>query len=238
VTTLAGVSVLYKNCFDIVKESCNYILLPSNLTDFGGLIMKKLREFLGYIESNIRRARDQEWSEDEFYRRTRGHLRSINTFGKNLGDLLIYWENKKNLFWTYVSIDPALVPKKMMSLVIAKLGIFAGICEDHEITFTEEEIGHSDGFFVLIKAAQNAKAIEHSANNADLMILADCIVYSTERLPEGIVYLVTNDNELYGTTSAIVEQPKLIFPDITGKFTGLEPLKPRRLVDDFRNRQA
>jgi hypothetical protein len=200
--------------------------------------MDKLRDFLGYIESYIRKAKDENWSEDEFYRRVWGHLRSVTTFGKNLGDLLTYWETKKSLFWSYVSIDPALVKKKMMSLVNDKLGIYTSLCEEHEIEFTSEETIHSEGFFVLIKNARNTKAISHYANDADLMILADCVVYSTERLQQGILYLVTNDIGLYDTTLAIVDQPKLIFPDITGKLTGLEPLRPRRLVDDYRNRQA
>jgi hypothetical protein len=238
VESLSGNCALYKDCFDIIKMSCNYVILPSNITDFSGLIMSKLREFLGYIETYIRKARIEQWSETEFYRKTGGFLRTVNAFGRNLGDLLTYWNSKKNLFWFYVSTDPALVKKKIMSLVLDSLGIYESLCEEHEVTFSLEETTLSEGYFVLIRNARNSKTIGHFANDADLMILADCMVYSTKRMQQGIVYLVTNDSGLHNTTLAIVDQPKLIFPDITGKLTGLEPLKPRRLIDDFRKRQA
>lgn len=239
VGSLTGVSALYKNCFDIIKDSCNYVFLPSNITDFSGLVMDKLRKFLGYLEAHIRKARAENWSEDEFYRRVWGYLRAVDSFGKNLGDLLTYWDSKKSLFWSYVSIDPALVKKRIMSLVNDKLGIYQGLCEEHEVKFASEETTLSEGFFVLIRDARNSKAISHFANDADLWILADCIVYSSKRLQQGIIYLVTNDNGLYDTTLAVVDQPKLIFPEMTsGKLTGLEPLRPKRLIDDFRNRQA
>lgn len=189
--------------------------------------------FLSYVEKHIRKAREEKWSENEFYSRVWNYLRTVDAFGKNLGDLLTYWDNKKELFWSYVSIDPALVKKRMVSLVTDKLGIYESICEDHEIEFTSEETVHSDGFFVLIRNARDSKAISHSANNADLMILADCVVYTAERLPQGILYLVTNDNALYDTTLAIVNQPKLIFPDIIGRLSGLEPLRPIRIINDF-----
>lgn len=215
------------------------MVLPSNITDFNNLIMNKLREFLGHIEVHVRRARSESWSEDEFYRRVWSFLRAVNTFGKNVGDLLTYWDRKKSVFWSYVSMDPALVKKKIMSLVVDKLGIYERVCEEHKVEFTPEETDHSDAFFLKIRDARNSQAIKNTANDADLMILADCIVYSIERLQQGIVYLVTNDNELHDTTLAIVHQPDLIFPDIiSGRLSGLEPLKPIRLVEDFRNRQA
>ena len=237
---LTGVAAVYKNCFDIVKDSCNYVFLPSNITDFSnGLIMDKLRRFLGYIESHIRKAKTENWSQDEFYRQVFSYLRAVNSFGRSLGDLLTYWHSKKSLFWSYVSIDEALVKRKIMSIVNEKLGIYQSLCEEHETEFSEEEIMLSDGFFILIRNARNAKAIPHFAHDADLMILADCIVFSSKRLQQGIVYLVTNDKGLYDTTLAIVNHPKLVIPEITsGKLTGLEPLKPNKLVDDFRKRQA
>jgi len=198
--------------------------------------MSKLREFLNSIETYIRKARTERWSENEFYRRVWNYLRTVNTFGKNLGDLLTYWDRKQGLFWSYVSIDPALVKKKMVSLVTDKLGIYESICEDHKIEFTLEETNHSDAYFILIRNARESKAISHSANDADLMILADCIVYCTERLPQGMLYLVTNDNALHDTTLAIVNQPQMVIPDVSGRLTGLEPLKPIRIINDFSNR--
>jgi hypothetical protein len=240
VGSLTGVATLYKNCFDIIRDSCNYIFLPSNISDFSnGLIMDKLRKFLRYIEAHIRKAKSENWSQDEFYKRVWGHLKAVNDFGRSLGDLLTYWNSKKSLFWSYVSIDEALVKKKIMSIVNERLGIYQSLCEEHEVRFSSEETTLSDGFFVLIRNARDSKTIPHFANNADLMILADCIVYSSKRLQQGIIYLVTNDNGLYDTTLELVNQPKLIFPEMTsGKLTGLEPLKPNRLVDDFRRRQA
>lgn len=237
VENLVGISVLYKKCFDIIKESSNYILLPSNITDFTGIILNKLRNFLSYIESHIRKARNEKWTEAQFYRRTKGYLRSINTFGSNLGDLLTYWENNKELFWSYVLRDYALVKKKMMSLVIDKLGLFASICEDHEIKFTATETDYSDKLFVSIRNAQNTSAITSTANDADLMILSDCIVYVGERLAQGIVYLVTNDKGLHDITLEIIEKPKLILPDVGDtRLVGLEPLYPKRLVDDYNSK--
>jgi len=72
------------------------------------------------------------------------------------------------------------------------------------------------------------------------MILADCLVYTTERLQQGILYLVTNDNGLHDTTLAIVRNPQIVVPQaVTGsRLSGLEPVRPLRLVTDYRNRPA
>lgn len=193
--------------------------------------------FLGYVETHVRKARTEGWTEQQFYTRMRQYFRSVTAFGPNLGDLLIYWDNKKELFWSFVLMDHALVRKKMLSLVLDKLGIFQGICENHTIEFTLLEEKYSDQLFVTIRKVQNTDAIESFANDADLMILADCIVYVGERLVQGMLYLVTNDKGLHGTTSAIIEQPKLIYPDLEdGRMVGLEPLYPQQLVKDY-NRQ-
>ena len=40
-------------------------------------------------------------TEDEFYRRTTGRLRRINTFERHLGDLMNYWESNKKLFFFF-----------------------------------------------------------------------------------------------------------------------------------------
>lgn len=234
---LHGASAQYKICYDIIKENCNYVVMPSCITDFSSLVMNKLRDFLHYIETNIRKARTDRWSEVEFYRQVWSCLKSVNTFGRHLGDLLDYWSSKKELFWSFVSIDPALVKKRMVSLITEKLGIYESICEDHEIEFTLEESSHSDTYFVLMRNARNRGTIGHQANEADLMILADCIVYCTERLLQGMLYLVTNDNELHDTTLAIVNRPELVITNAKGRLAGLEPLKPIRLISDFSNKQ-
>lgn len=208
------------------------------MTDFNGLIIKKLREFLSHIESHIRRAKADRWTEAEFYRRTADYLRAVNTFGKNLGDLMTYWDKKKSIFWSYVSIDAALVKKRMESLVVDKLGIYESICDEHKIEFTPDETAISDSYFITIRNARNAGTITPFANDADLMILADCLVYAEERLQQGILYLVTNDNGLHDTTLVIIRNPQIIDPTVaTGsRVSGLEPLRPLRLITDYRNR--
>lgn len=236
---IRGPSKDYKKCFEIISKSCNYLILPSNVTDFSGLILNKLRDFLRHIEEHIRRARNQNWDERRFYGRTRRFLISVNTFGPNLGDLLFYWESKKQLFWSFVLMDPALVKKKMMELVLDKLQIFEVIRDGHEITFTEAETKISDGLFVNIREVQKKDEIESFANDADLMILADCIVYVDQRLVQGIMYLVTNDKGLHGTTKAIIERPELIFPEMEeGKrMFGLEPLTPHKVISEYNKKK-
>lgn len=236
---LTGISILYKDCFDIIKGSSHYFFLPSNIFDFSnGLIIDKLRRFLGYITTHIRKAKTENWSQDEFYRKTGSCLRAIDNFGKSLGDLLVYWESKKSQFWSYVSMDEEFVKKRIMSIVNDRLGIYQGLCEEHEVKFSGDETNVSEGLYTLIRNARDNKTIAHFANNADLMILAECIVYCSNRLQQGIVYLVTNDDGLHNTTLVVVNQPKIVYPQTTsGRLVGLEPLRPRRLVNDFRNRK-
>lgn len=233
---LTGNSSTYRTCFEIIRDSCTYIILPSGITDFFNLIQNKLRMFLSNIESQIRRARDKGWTENQFYRETRRYLRSLTTFEDYIGDLLLYWENKKETFWSFVERDHSFFRRKILDLVLEKVVLFQDIYEDHEIDFTELEQKYSDQLFIKIKEVQATDAIDSFANDADLMILADCIVYVTERLVQGLVYLVTNDGGLQGTTTAIIEEPKLIFPDLEDeRMVGLEALSPHRLVADYNN---
>jgi len=226
---------LYRTCLQIVTKSCNYVILPSSILDFNNLIMK-LRDFLYTIESEIRRTREKNLDENEFYRRTTSRLRSINAFEKHLGDLLTFWEAHKGLFWSFVSMDMALVRKRMMSIVHEKAGIFSGICDNHNIEFTPDETSQSDLIFIKIRDAQRKQLIVHSANDSDLMILADCIIYVNKRLTQGILYLITDDNELFGASQSVVLKPSLIIDGANPeeRLVGFEPVRPKKFIDDFK----
>jgi hypothetical protein len=222
---------MYKECFEILQQHYNYLILPSNDLDFSTLILGKFREFLGHIESEISKARTKGSSESEFYKNTKSLL-----IAHDYGDLLLYWEYEKGIFWDCVSRDYSLVQKKMIKLTLDKLALFGKICESHKVDFSEEEQKHSEGLYVLIKDLKKNKKVKFLANDSDLMILADCLIYDCERLHRGIIYLVTADKNLHGISSEIVENPLLVFRDLLpkGKFSGFRPLRPEKLVEDFK----
>lgn len=236
VTKLRYPCCMYKDCFDVLKRQYNYIVLPSNQTDFSNLILRKLQRFLETIESEIRSAREKRLTESEFYIRTRSRLQSINTFGKHFGDLMLFWNINRELFWSFVLLDWALTRKKMTELALEKMAEFSRICEGHSIGFSEEEQKLTEGLYVLIKDSKNKHTIKHHANDEDLLILADCFIYKDKRFLQGVMYLITDDKELHGTTTEIIEHPNLVFPDLktTDRYVGFEPLKPEKFITDFK----
>jgi hypothetical protein len=224
---------VYKECFEILQQYYNYLILPSNDLDFSNVILTKFRLFLRSVESEIRNARNKGTNEFDFYRNTRSLLSSLD-----YGDLLLYWENKKGVFWSFVSMDHSLVQKRMIKLTNEKLALFAKTCEGHKVIFSDGEQKLSEGLYILIKKLQKEQKVKYLANDADLMILADCLIYNGERVQQGIIYLVTGDKNLRGVASEIVENPLLVFSDLkpNSKLVGFIPLDPEKLVADHKCR--
>ncbi len=216
-------------------------MLPSNESDFGNLIIKKFNKFLECIEKEIQYAKRNGKTENEFYQETRRLLKSINTFDKHLGDLLMFWEIHKGMFWSWVSTcDYAQTRGKIIRLINQKIGEFAKICKDHVVEFSDDEQKFSSELYKLIKKSRNENTIKHKANDGDLLILADCFIYKSKRYLDGFMYLITDDNELYGMTEEIIKQPQLLFAELkpTEKFVGFEPLRPAKFINDFKSKSA
>jgi len=231
-------SCIYKDCFDLLKKQYNYLILPSGKTDFSNLILEKLQKFLSVIDSEIGNARIKQETKDAFIAKTRSRLRAINTFGRHFGDLMLFWEINKEHFWSFVAKDHSLVRKEMIKLAIGKMGVFFKICEGHLIEFSDDEENLSNGLYMLIKDARKKGALKHSAHDPDLLILADCFIYKSKRFLQGIMYLITDDKELHGTTAELIEHPDLIFPEFkpTERYVGFEPLKPKKFVSNFKTK--
>ncbi|NWG10280.1 hypothetical protein HXY33_00780 [Candidatus Bathyarchaeota archaeon] len=52
-------SCMYKDCFDVLKQSYTYILLPANKRDFSNLILEKFKKLLQNVETEIIKARQK-----------------------------------------------------------------------------------------------------------------------------------------------------------------------------------
>jgi hypothetical protein len=236
VENLEGSCSLYKECFELVRQKYTYVILPASQSDFSNLILEKLQKFLNIIDSEIRNARVKSLTKSEFFVRTRSRLRSVDKFARHLGDLMLLWETKKEFFWSLVPMDYTLARMKMTQLVTEKMGEFFRICEGHLIGFSAEEKGLSEALYLLIKDHRKKGTIRHSANDEDLLILADCFIYKNKRFLQGLMYLITDDGELHGTTGEIVQQPNILFNDFkpTERFIGFEPILPRKFIVDFK----
>jgi len=229
---------MYKDCFDLLRKQYNYLILPSGVADFSNLIIEKLQKFLAAIDSEIANAKVKQVTKNEFIAKTRSRLNAINTFGRHFGDLMLLWETKKEYFWSLVAKDRSLTRREMIDLTTVKTKVFYRICSEHEVEFSGYEKALSEKLFLLIKDSRKKGAIKHSANDPDLLILADCFIYKGERLDQGVMYLITDDREFYGTTIEIIEHPNLVFPEfkVTEKYIGFEPLKPEIFISNFKTK--
>ncbi|NWG10279.1 hypothetical protein HXY33_00775 [Candidatus Bathyarchaeota archaeon] len=135
---------------------------------------------------------------------------------------MLFWEINKELFWSFISLDATLTRTRMTQLTLDQMGEFSKICENHTIDFSEDEQKLSEGLYVLIKESRDKGAIKHSANDEDLLILADCFIFKNKRFLQGFMYLITDDGELHGTATEVIEHPILVFPDFksTDRFIG------------------
>ena len=226
---------MYKECFELLCKYCDYLVLPSNILDFNNLIINKFNRFLSHIESEIQKARSRGFSEEQFYRSTESLLTTFD-----YGDLMTYWKNKKGFFWTLASMDHFIARRKLLKLTNENMGIFNKICEDHEVIFSEEEQKLSEILYQIIRDLQKKGQIKSSANESDLTILSDCLIFNGKRFHEGVMYLVTGDNELFGATNEIVEKPRLILDCLgfTEKIVGFRPLKPDKFIEDFKKHRT
>lgn len=135
-------------------------------------------------------------------------------------------------------MDPNIVNKEMIDLTMEMMERFYDVTEGQIIEFSDLEKNRSEYFYQILDRLQKSGELSSSANSADLMILADCIVYREQRLEYGILYLVTGDKELQKAAIEIVEKPHLIYPDIgLGKiltgFRMLEPEKFRKKIESI-----
>ena len=186
--------------------------------------MDKYRQFLGDIVREIRKAKQGNFSQDEFFRRTRSQLRAMD-----YGELIQLWEHEKEKFWECVSLDPNIVTMRMRRNAIDKINLFSRLTERKLIQFSDEEQKTTEEVMTLLSELQNSNELTSTANAADLAILADCLVYKSTRLAQGVMYLVTGDNELIKATDEVVNNPHLINPDYDPEHVmpGLKPLRPR-----------
>ena len=227
VDRLPRLSKRFKKCFELMKQYCDYRILQAVQVDFEGIIMNNFRIFLGDIESEIRKAQRNRSSKQAFYRGVDDLLRA-----KGYGDLIYYWEAMREKFWSYISLNPKIVNKKMIYLAIEMIEKFYEINEELIIKNIPREQKKSDQYYTTLDEAQKSGELKSSANSSDLMILADSIMYVEERLEHGLLYLVTGDRELFKAASEIVEKPYLIYPDIESGalITGFRPLEPERFI--------
>ncbi len=178
-------------------------------------------------------------NKDEFYAKTRSRLRSVHTFARHLGDLMLLWETRKEFFWSLVPMNHTLARKKMTQLADEKVGEFFKICEGHLIDFSVEEQQLSEGLYILIKGCREERTIQHSANDEDLLILAGCFIFKNKQFLQGFMYLITDDAELHGTTSELIQHPNAIFPENTSteRFQGFEPMWPKKFIADYKTKK-
>ena len=172
-----------RDCFDLLKKSHNYVILPANKTDFSNLIIKKFGKFLGAIELEITQARKNNSTERAFYAAT---LRRLQSYGldkddKDFGNLTLFWFSHKELFWSFVSKDEMLTKTRMTMMTLEKIGEYAKVCEGHEETFSENEQNLGEKLYSIIKKARNDNKFGVFANDADLLILAQCFIYRNMR---------------------------------------------------------
>ena len=106
---------LFNRCFELMRQHCEFKILPSIKSDLSSKILTGFREFLRDIRSEISRARNSGISERDFYRKVKGILKSKSD---SYGDLIYYWDAEKEQFWKYVSMDPNIVNKEMIDLTM------------------------------------------------------------------------------------------------------------------------
>lgn len=228
-----------KECFEVLKKHHTYVILPANKTDFSNLILGKFGRFLGAIENEISCARKNCANEKDFYIATTKRLRSyeLDNSDRDFGNLMKFWVAHKELFWSFVSKDETLTKTRMTMMTLEKIGDYAKICEGHEEKFSEEELNLGDELYSIIKKARDNKKLGNFANNADLLILSHCFIYRNMRSEGGVIYLLTDDKGLYGTTKEIITKPKIIFSDFdeSERYTGFEPINPETFIINFKN---
>ncbi|NLE04776.1 MAG: hypothetical protein GX638_08250 [Crenarchaeota archaeon] len=126
---------------------------------------------------------------------------------------------------------------RIMMMTLEKMAAYSKLCEGHEESFSNAEQNLGDELYSIIKKARNERKISSFANDADLLILAQCFIYRKMRYEGGFMYLVTADNGLHDTANEVVSKPKTIFSDLkdTDRYPGFEPIKPERFLAVFKN---
>ncbi|HEC88582.1 MAG TPA: hypothetical protein ENI52_04635 [Thermoplasmata archaeon] len=178
------------------------ILFKVHETDFKNLILGNFLDFLRVIEYGVKQVKKKNRGKKELYTYMKG--RFSNPPCDRFYD---YWNLKKDYFVEWLYLDETEIRDERNNLITSYLSKYGELHQKYSFDFDEEREEHVSELYPIILDGSKEYGIE--IQNRDAKLLSYCCVYSQHYLPEGILYLVTDDKNLNSLGKKIIQKGEL-----------------------------
>ena len=221
VLTLSFPNSLYKECIDALREYCILKILPENNYEFNRLILRKFQRFLDDVKSEALVAKRKRSSIKSFEKKVGSLITS-----KDYGDFYIYWKEHKSRFNKWLEIDKLAIEDEVNSTVAEMLVRYRKCTEGmrHKWALKDEEVRST--LFEVLKKEREKGILSSKVHDEDLRLLVGCLLYVERYLPEGVLYLVTNDRNFYDCAKKVPTLKNLVGGP-KRRLVGFDVIKPK-----------
>jgi len=221
----------------------NFVLkfLPENDDEFNHLILRKFMPFLDDIEKEALKAKQKGLNEKHFARNVSKLLSLRRLYSYNdCGDLDLYWNAHSEEFSEWLKWDKLTIDSQVNEIVREMLEKYKKFTEpfNHEWNETDKKLVFT--IYNVLKSERKKGHLPDKAHDEDLKLLSGCLLYacgqpkmgSSGYLPEGVLYLVTNDDDFY-TCGKQVRSLKALGAGNGTKISGFDVVKPQDFLDQL-----
>jgi hypothetical protein len=236
----------YRDCITALRRNFVVKFLPENDADFNRLILRKFMAFLDDIKNEALSAKNKRLSADQFRNNVNNLFRIRKLYDdRDCGDLLLYWDSHSEDFVTWLKWDRIAIENRILELVREMLERYKSYTEPLKHKWTEPDKEMILLIFNLLKSERTKGLLTNGAHDEDLRLLAGCLFYACGNkekglsgyLPEGVLYLVTNDDDFYNCGKQVKSLESLGAGN--GKrITGFDVVKPKAFLDKLKQHNS
>lgn len=228
VVTLSCPNSCYKECIDALRKDFVLKILPENDYEFYRLILRKFSRFLDDVKKQVFVAKSKGLNPESFQK----NITSLINFG-DYGDFNVYWDQHRSKFVKWLQTDDLAIGNEVNSIIAETLLKYKEYTEPFKHNWTEKDKETVSTIYEALKLERKNGVLVTRAHDEDLNLLAGCLLYACGYrqenvwgyLPEGILYLITNDKDLYDCGKKVKTLESLC-GGAGKKLTGFDVIKP------------
>lgn len=188
--TLPPREKICKKCFDTLKQRFNVKILPENGAEFLNLIYGKFHQFLEDIYHVAKRVKQRNQSRAVFEHDVWGQ---INAYGKDYGNLVLYWKINKDFFYQWTQMDNYSMKISLFRLIESTMQRYRTCVSGLTVSWTKENEENCKKILEVLMQERKRGNLPSDVDDIDLRIISGCFEY-VDKYISGVLYLITNDN--------------------------------------------
>jgi len=201
---------VYRECFQILlnyhcsSDMGKIVLFPAINEDFTRLLVSPYHNFLLLVMNQARKATSIE--------DLRNRVVSMIKYDPQKDKFLGYWKLRWEKYNGWIPFNQEKIDSFITQRIIEVLTLFGDYYSTQKMRFSLDtdkvEVKHD-----LLLSHRKSGILPKEVGYNDLKILASCLVFTEELSPEGILYLITDDEPLKKSAKTEIEQLGKMYPD-------------------------